>query len=320
MVFELIYDMIACLSPNIEVLLRRLYWTNANKFSRFKPRFNNKKDRNIIPVYFKQIIDVLKKGGVKKRGLLIVHSSYDSLENTGLSPEEIIDALLDLIGEEGTLAMPVIRKYKDQPKKGRKYLNYNMGNVVCTYNVQRTAVITGYLPYYLMLHKGSVTSRHPLNPMTAVGLLAKPMMEHNLEGDKPSPHGPNSSWKYCLDHNALIVGLGVDLLHFLTITHVAEEAFPDWPVKDWYRERKFKIIDKEFNADIVVKERKPEWGALCFAERNLKKQLLKQNILNIEKIGSVDISFVDAQNYIKYLRSGFHKKGYPYVIAKKYMI
>jgi aminoglycoside 3-N-acetyltransferase len=216
--------------------------------------------------------------------------------------------------------MPVIRRYKEQPKKGREYLDCNMDNIVCTYNVQKTVVTTGYLPYYLMMHEKSVTSRHPLNPMTAVGPLAAPMMEHNLEGDKPSPHGPNSSWKYCLDHDALVVGLGVDLSHFLTITHVAEESFLDWPVKNWYRERKFKIIDKEFETNIVVKERKPEWGTLYCAERNLRKQLLKENILHIEKVDTIDVSFVDAQLYIKYLKSNTLKKGFPYIIARKHII
>jgi hypothetical protein len=93
-------------------------------------------------------------------------------------------------------------------------------------------------------------------------------------------------------------------------------------VKDryWYRERKFKIIDKEFETDIVVKERKPEWGTLCLAERNLRKQLLKENILHIEKVGTIDVSFIDTKTYIKYLRSNTLKNGFPYVINKKYII
>jgi aminoglycoside 3-N-acetyltransferase len=266
-----IYNKIACISPNIEVLLRLIYWNNVNILSRFKPRFHSRQKEAVIPVDFKRIKEVLKKGGVKNGSLLIVHSSYDSLKCTGLSPDEIIDALLELIGEEGTLAMPVIRRYKEQPRKGKEYITYNTDTIVCTYNVQKTPVVTGIIPYYLMLREDSVTSRHPLSTMTAIGPLARAMMEHNLDGDKPSSHGPNSSWKYCLDHNSLVIGLGIDLVHSLSIMHVAEESFSDWPVKDWYRERQFKIQDKDFKTDIAVKERKPKWGTLYFAEKNLKK-------------------------------------------------
>jgi aminoglycoside 3-N-acetyltransferase len=185
--------------------------------------------------------------------------------------------------------------------------------------VQKTPINTGIIPYYLMTREDSAISQHPLSTLAAIGPLAKSMMEHNLEGDKPSSHGPNSSWKFCLDHNALIIGLGIDLVHYLTIMHVVEEAFPGWPVKDWYRERKFKIIDKDFERDIIVKERWPKWGTLFFAEKNLKKLLLKENILQVDMVGSIGVSLMDAKAYVLYAKSNNVRKGFPYVINKKYM-
>jgi aminoglycoside 3-N-acetyltransferase len=318
MSLEAIYNKFVCISPYIEVLLRQLYWKNVDRLSRFKPRYDNKQEKTSEIFSFSKIIDILKENGVGDGVLLIVHSSYDALKGAGLSPEEMIDALLELIGNNGTLAMPVIRRYKEQYRKGKQYLSYNMDNVICTYNVQKTPVITGYLPYYLMRHPKSVTSRHPLNSMTALGSLAKPMMERNLYGDMPSPHGPYSSWKFCLDHNAIVVGLGIDLMHYLTITHVTEEAFSDWPIKDWYRERKFKIMDKDFVTDIVVKERQPKWGTLYYADRNLKKKLLKEKMLHIEKIGNIEISLINSQEYISYLRT-INKDGFPYIVPRKYL-
>ncbi|GHV79562.1 hypothetical protein AGMMS49944_13530 [Spirochaetia bacterium] len=317
MSIESIYNKIACISPEIEVLLRQLYWNNIDTLSRLKPKSDSRKTKSVIPVDFNKIIEVLKNNGVKKGSLIIVHSSYDALEGSGFSPNEIINKLLDLVGEEGTLAMPAIRRYKEQPRNGKEYLTFNMDNTVCTYNVQRTPVITGMLPFCLLRRKDSITSRHPLSTMTAIGSLSRQMMEHNLDGDRPSSHGPGSSWKYCFDHNALVVGLGVDLVHALSIMHVAEDSFSDWPVNDWYRDRKFKIIDNDFKKDIVVKERKPKWGTLYFAERNQKKQLLKAKILHIEKVGPVEVSFLKAQLYIEYVRSDKVWKGYPYVVSKK---
>jgi aminoglycoside 3-N-acetyltransferase len=305
----------------MEVLLRQLYWNNVDTFAHFRPKFRSKKStkKNIGSCNILQLTATLTKMGVVKGSLLIVHSSYASLESTGLSPNELINELLNLIGEDGTLAMPVIRKYKEEPKRGKEYLTYNMDNIECVYNVQKSPVITGLLPYCLMKRKDSVTSRHPLNPMTAVGPLAREMMQNNSEGEKPSPHGPNSAWKFAFDHNALVVGLGIDLAHYVTITHVAEEAFPGWPVRDWYRERKFKIVDKDFETNIIVKERKPQWGTLYYADRNLKKRILKENILHTEKIHGIDISLLESRTYINYLRS-INQKGFPYIIPRKYLI
>jgi hypothetical protein len=61
-------------------------------------------------------------------------------------------------------------------------------------------------------------------------------------------------------------------------------------------------------------------GDFIFCGEKLKKKLLKKNILHIEKINSIDISFMDAQSYIKYVRSDSVKKGFPYVISKSDMI
>jgi aminoglycoside 3-N-acetyltransferase len=316
-----LYNTIVCLSPRLEVFFRKIYWHNINLLRRFKPKFRGWESGTVTSADFSRIIELLKNSGVGKGSLVIVHSSYDTLKRTGLSADAIIDALLELIGEEGTLVMPVTRMYKEQPRKGNAFLTYNTDNLICTYNVQKTPIHTGLLPYMLMRRRDSVTSRHPLSTATALGPLAKPMMEHNLEGDKPASHGPNSSWKFCFDHNALVVGLGIDLVHYLTVMHVAEDAFSDWPVKGWYRERKFNIVDKDFKQQFVVKERKPRWGTLYIADRNLKKQLLKEHILHIKNSEGIEISFLNAKTYISYIRMMNNKTpGYPYVIPKKDII
>lgn len=310
-----LYNRIVLLSPYIEVCFRNLYWKNISLLRKYKPKSSIIPGlKGNSPVKFELIVDYLRSKGIKKGSLLILHSSYGALESTGLSPDGIIDALLELLGEEGTLAMPVIRKYKEEPKEER-ILTTDLTDVVSTYDVEESKITTGLLPYFLMKRKGSYTSRFPLNPMTAYGPLAKQMMEHNLDGAYPTPHGENSSWKFCYDHDAVVIGLGVDLAHYLTITHVAEEAFPGWPVVDWYRERKFKIKDRDFETDVTIRERKPEWGMLYFTERNYKNDLLKKRILINKNISGIEVGIVHAKLLIGFLND---KKNiaYPYCVKK----
>ena len=166
----------------------------------------------------------------------------------------------------------------------------------------------------MLRYPNAVVSRFPLNPLCAIGPLAKDMMEHNLEGSCPSPHGPNSCWKFCLDHNAIICGLGTDLRHHNTMGHVAEEAFGDWHWCDeeWYERRKF-IIESpnEEPFELEVKERKPKWGMLHQAELNRYHDFLMNDVIKTKVFGNILVEFEDAQKLIGYLQKR-NKKGYPY--------
>jgi len=311
-----LYNKIALLSPRIEVTLRKLYWKNIKCLKKFNPNScKPEKDVADLPhVDFDKVLSWLKSKGVGKGSLLIVHSSYAGLECTGLSPEQIVDKLLDLVGSTGTLAMPVIRKFKGEPKEA-SLLTANIDDLVCTYDVKWTPVTSGLLPYTLMRRDDAVVSHFPFNPMCAVGPLAKDMMKHNLDGEHPSPHGPNSSWKFCLDHNASICSIGTDIEHHNTMIHVAEEAFGDWHWSDeeWYRLRKFNIVDENDQSKYKeVLERKPEWGMLHYAEMNVNQDLKKANIMQTYLIGGcIEVGYIDAQQLIAFLRSR-NKNGYPY--------
>ncbi len=311
-----LYKKVALLNPKIEVKLRQLYWRNSDKFGRFNPNVKTAASsmvKTADAVDFDEIISQLKIWGVKEGSLIIVHSSYDSLRETGLKPTEIILKLRDLIGDLGTIAMPVIRSYKEEPEASKKYLT-SYKPPKCIYNPRRTPVSSGLLPTFLMRTKGAEISLHPLNPLCAIGPLAKEMMSENIKGKNPSPHGRNSSWKFCLDHNAIVIGLGTDLRHHNTIGHVAEEAFGDWHWKDedWYNYRDFVIEkSKEETIELSVRERKPYWGMLHQAELNRYNDLLKQNIIKTRIIGSVILEMEYAQDLIKFLRSK-NDNGYPY--------
>ena len=277
-----IYSFLSRLSPRCEVWLRKLYWKHSGQLKKYRPYGANKVDprKERHHVDFEKVLDYLRSKGIAEGTLLLVHSSYDVLECTGLSPEEIIARLLELIGPSGTLAMPAIRRYKGEPKY-ESILTADTDNLVCTYNVKKTVVTSGILPYTLLHWDGSEVSHHPLNPMVAYGPLAKAMMEHNLDGESPSAHGPNSSWKFCYDHNAIVIGLGADLDHYNTIGHVNEEAFGNWLWSDeeWYRLRQFDVVDENKRIErVVVKERRPQWGMLHSADNAANRFVYKHNL------------------------------------------
>lgn len=300
---------ILALSPFIEIIVRNIYWRHKSIFSRLNSKRLNSSKLNS----FEKIIFQLHQFGLQKGDILMVHSSYEQLENTGKSPKNIIDDLINLIGDEGTLVMNSSRIYPEEKIK-QDYINAEYHNEIVTYDVYKSKVWTGVLPFFMLRDKRSRISKFPINPVVAIGKHAAKMIEKNISEEYDYPCGINSSWKFCVDNNALIIGLGVDLTHNLTIMHVAEDIMGDnWPIKNWYRNRKFRIIDSKTNFDkiINVKERNPKWGALHFAERTFCKDLLNEGILKTVTIDGVIVEAIRANELICFLNSK-NKAGYPY--------
>src|SRR5690554_3633436 len=211
-IIEKVYNSFALSSPKNEVFLRKIYWKNVEKLNYLSPNKNNRIQRT-IPLDFNLVLDFLSRNGVGQGSNIIVHSSYGNLKPISLSPAEINEELIKLIGNKGTIAMPVIRSFVEDNLTLKDHLEDKIKDIECTYDVNKTKIISGVLAQTLMNRKGSITSRFPLNPLTANGPIAESMMKNNLEGDLPSPHGPNSSWKFCADNDAFVFYLGVDFGH-----------------------------------------------------------------------------------------------------------
>ena len=308
---SLIYKTLA-FHPLIEISVRYLYWTNINFLKKFKINKTKLYKLNDFSKITKQLIDF----GLDKGDILILHGSYESIEKTGKSPNNIIDELLELVGSEGTLAMNSARVFPEE-KSQDYYIKTDYTNQIVTYNVRKSRVWTGVLPFCMLKYKEVKISRFPINPIVAIGKYADEIISKNIDGELNSSCGMNSSWKFCVDNNAVIVGLGTDLTHSLTIMHVAEEIMgANWPVDDWYRERTFRVIDNDFDEIVKVKERKPKWGTLHFAERTLCKDLLKAGILKTTIIDGVLVEFLKSKELIDFLNSK-NKNGYPYFNIKK---
>jgi aminoglycoside 3-N-acetyltransferase len=303
---------ILAVSPYAEVVARRIYWSSpwlielARRRGFAKPRPNTEATQ----LTWGKIEDFLRHNGVRTGSLIIVHSSAAALKPTGLSPSRIIDKLIELVGPSGTLAMPAFPKYEEEPQ-GIDRVRADVSNLELVYDVQKSVPWTGVLPLRLMRYPGAVRSRHPLNTMVAVGPLAGPMMENNMMGERPLPCGAHSTWKYCADHKAIIVALGVDMAHSITMIHVAEDLHEaEWPVRNWYRDRKFQIVDHGASCHVVVRERHPRWAA-HYAERTLSQDLLRHGLMASARIDGIPVEVVAADKLLQFLARR-RATAYPY--------
>lgn len=300
--------------PALEVIVRIAYWRSqfvhqllAKVKRKEKPAAPAK---TMEPVALASLEEELRRHGVVEGDILIVHSSMQSLSCTGEDPAAIIAMLRRLVGETGTLVMPAIPRYREAVE-GVERITTPMDDVIWTYDVQRTPPWTGAIPYKLMKTPGARRGASPLNTVVAIGPHTDEMLAQENTVDWATPCGPTSAWAYCAQKNAKIIALGVDLVHSLTMIHVAEDCHEQhWPIAGWYRNRQFRVKNAGVESLIKVRERHPKW-AMHYAERRFSRDLLQHRIAKSSSLGQLHITSVESSALLSFLDAR-KQSGYPY--------
>lgn len=123
------------------------------------------------------IINILKQSGVKPGHPIIVHSAYSNLYNYKGTPNELIDALLDYLGPEGTLCMPSFPEDRRNPDR--------------IFDVRNSPSAAGYLTEVFRKRMGVKRSLNKLHPVCAYGkdadVITKSHVNSRICFDELSP-------------------------------------------------------------------------------------------------------------------------------------
>jgi aminoglycoside 3-N-acetyltransferase len=283
--------------PIIEVVGKICYWKLHPLLSdkviiKLKNRStSNDNSKEPLNFDFPMFLEFLQQIGISPGSSLVVHSSYDALKITRKLPKDIVNGLLNLIGEKGNLVMPANRVF-----------DYTQAPVI--FDVRKNRIWSGALPFALFLDKSSVKSRSPINSVVAVGPDAQFFIADELNQDGLRPCGRISAWYKMYQKNSLILGLGVDLVHNLTMTHVVEDSwFEDWPVRSWYESVKYQIIDDNLTFDVIVNQRKSQFGKYYYTESRLAFDLERLNILKSYNFNGIKVQIIRSRELVEYLRS-----------------
>lgn len=308
-----LYEFLSSYSPRFEVFVRHVYYlflkdiVGNKKKASIKHKDAEKFDKSLL-------IDYVESLGINTGDILIVHSSMDALSQFGMSPKEIIDWLLELVGPEGTLCMPAFPLYRENDYS----LDSQTGETIITYDVKKTPCWTGLLPNLFLRYPGVIRSEFPYNPLAAIGKEAEAMMRDNLLGDKP--HGKHSSWEYCVDHHAKVLFLGCQIHHSLTLLHIREDLDDSFPVKNWYRRQSYLVKKDEEERRITIFERDPIW-ARYLTEMHSRRVLVREELIKVSTLNSIPFGFISDTHVLKdrlFLQNGFNLLTYK--IPKRFII
>lgn len=166
--------------------------------------FYNKVSKLIYKRQFttNELIDKLRQIGVKRGSNIFIHSSWDAFFNYKGNEEELIRALLDLIGPEGTLAMPAIPLIK----KGK------------VFNIKKTVTKAGLLAEAFRTYPGVKRSINVRHSVCAIGPLSDYLLgEHDkcvLCRDEKSPY-----YKICIKGDFKVISFGLSSYYIGAIVH-----------------------------------------------------------------------------------------------------
>lgn len=163
----------------------------------------------------KQIIEDLRKLGIKEDDLIVVHSSYNGLrgeEQIAGGPKAVIEALKETV-KKGTLIIPTF-----------SYENVGVDNRF--FDVTETPACIGILPETMRLSKDVFRSIHPTHSLTAWGKEAEDITrDHHFDH---TPVGVNSPLSEVYRRNGKIILLGAPFARNTSLHGVEEMILPDY--------------------------------------------------------------------------------------------
>lgn len=190
----------------------------------FNRMFSKKLTMNVI----KQKLIAL---GVRSGGVCFVHSSLSSLGFVEGGAEAVIVAMLDIIGQDGTLVMPA---FGWTPRGETDYLDES--NPV--FDVNSSPSKLGKITEVFRKWPGVLRSCHPTHSVVALGKNAEFLTrDHHLS---TTPFDKHSPYYKLLELNADVLCLGVSV-QYITFYHVFEDLTLNFPI-NVYHDKAIKVL------------------------------------------------------------------------------
>jgi aminoglycoside 3-N-acetyltransferase len=163
----------------------------------------------------------LRALGLEQGDTVVMHSNASAMgparqmvkaPDTGM--RWVLDAILEVIGREGTLATPTFTKC---------FKNVSDGPIGEVWNPDTTPSRVGSLTNYVLRQPGRSRSDHPTHPLAAIGGRAEEFCAGHSWRDGASTFDRGGPWGKLVDWDGKILWLGTDMR-----THTAVHIVEDW--------------------------------------------------------------------------------------------
>ena len=188
---------------------------------------------------------------IQRGDVLMVHSSASAISTLGWEPSDFIDFLQEVLGPEGTLAMP-----------SHPALTVDDGREI--YDVRRSPSTVGLLTELFRRRQGARRSRYPFSAAAAIGNRAEELTSSHAASF--APHDEHSPYAKLTELNGKVLCVGVPLDR-MTLLHVAEDVLRDQlPIREFYCARDIWMRADGIETRMAAHVRAPWlWWYLCLS-------------------------------------------------------
>jgi aminoglycoside 3-N-acetyltransferase len=228
-----------------------------------------------------QAIDVedgLHELEIKKGDTLLVHSSLKSFGSVSGGQKTVINAILNVIGEEGTLIVPTLTGKREDSRDDPPI-----------FDVRITPCWTGIIPETVRNMEKTVRSYHPTHSVAAVGYYKKLITSQHESSY--SPCDKNSPYFKLSKLNGYILLLGVDQESNTCIHSCEEIAEVGYHLQKEWTEVYIKDYDGN---DIKIVNRLHNWNKPPTDFNKLDKLYSKNGIMKISKVCNSTVRLINA--------------------------
>ena len=275
-----------------------LSWYRKNKKRKTRKKLLKAKESS--NVFTKNdIISDLKKAGINSGDSVLVHAAMSKIGYLEEGPKTVVDALLEVIGNQGNLLMP------NSPNAA---LQLDYIKQLAVFDVSNDASKLGAISEYHRKHKDALRSWHPTEPVSCIGPDAKYFVSEHF--GQLTPYNSKSPFFKVSEKRGKILMIGVTLDNAGTNLHTLEDAVKDFPFPVYYpKDFQVKIKTPEGNIHMVTtKVHNPEWSAKRKCDE-LIPLFKKKGVLKEEKIGNAKSLVLDAAKMFEVMLAEFHERG-----------
>ena len=212
---------------------------------------------------------------------ILVHSSLSSFGYVDGGAIAVIEALLEIVGKNGTVLVPTFT--------GNESLSKNNPPV---FNPAESKCWTGTIPETFRKRQGAIRSIHPTHSVCAIGSQAQELTKDHFNSitpcDEMSPYGKLASMS-----DSFVLLIGVDHQVSTMFHHVEEIAGVDYHIQENFVRAKIVFGSKEVYKHYLLHKYGPD---RCF---NIMEDIFFEN--NIQKdtiIGNATVKLVNVKQMV----------------------
>jgi aminoglycoside 3-N-acetyltransferase len=154
------------------------------------------RETDVVANKVQQIAEDVQAAGVRRGGVLLVHSSLSAMGHVPGGAETVVRGLIKALGSEGTLLMPAL---------SYEYVTVNKP----VFDVRYTPSNVGAIPEHFRTRPGTWRSVHPTHSVCGVGPLTQPLLEKHYQDNTPC--GRHSPFHRLPEYRGQILMLGCGL-------------------------------------------------------------------------------------------------------------